>query len=111
LLVNLASGPQIAVTKTATHMAVIDSDAHISGIRGTDDHRDGSRTAGDGPCDMVDIVYTPFLKTILGQASPGVIRVSPGRGSVDRSPRIVRSMGPSGHMRADGRAALSTSRA
>ena len=32
LLLNLASGPQIAVTITATHMAVIASDARISGI-------------------------------------------------------------------------------
>ena len=30
LLLNLASGPQIAVMKTATHMAAIATDAHIS---------------------------------------------------------------------------------
>jgi hypothetical protein len=31
LLLKCASGAQIAVTKTATHIAVIASDAHISG--------------------------------------------------------------------------------
>jgi hypothetical protein len=39
LLLNFASGPQIAVMKTATHIAVIASDAHISGMSHRDDHR------------------------------------------------------------------------
>jgi hypothetical protein len=39
VLLNLASGPQIAVMDTATHMAVIASDAHSSGISRSDAHR------------------------------------------------------------------------
>jgi len=39
LLLNLASGPQIAVMKTATHMAVIARDAHISRTIGSEGHR------------------------------------------------------------------------
>jgi hypothetical protein len=64
LLLNLASGPQIAVMKTATHMAVIASDAHISGMSRSD-HRGRSWATGEGLCDMVDIVYTPFRSPIL----------------------------------------------
>ena len=55
LLLNLASGPQIAVMKTATHMAVIASDAHISGMSRNDHHRGRSCTTREGSCDMVDI--------------------------------------------------------
>ncbi|HEX6763577.1 MAG TPA: hypothetical protein VF094_12335 [Gaiellaceae bacterium] len=40
LPLNCALGPQIAVTNTAIHMDVMASDAHISGIRRRDDHRD-----------------------------------------------------------------------
>ena len=64
LLLNLASGPQIAVTKTATHMAVIASDAHISGMSRSD-HRGRSWTTGEGSCDMVDIFLHPLSKPIL----------------------------------------------
>jgi hypothetical protein len=62
---NLASGPQIAVVNTATHMAVIASEAHISRTSRSDDHRGRSCTAREGSCDIVDIFYTPFRSPIL----------------------------------------------
>jgi hypothetical protein len=52
LLPNLVSGPQIAVMKTATYRAAIASDAHISGMSGSD-HRDRSCATREGSCDIV----------------------------------------------------------
>ena len=81
-LLNLASGPQIAVMGTAIHMAVIASDAHISGMSRSDDHRGRSCTTREGSCDMVDIFYTPF-KARFSRRRPEVIRVGPDRDFVD----------------------------
>jgi hypothetical protein len=64
-LLKFASGPQIAVMNTATHMAVIASDAHISGMSGSDDHRGRSLATREGSCDMVDIFYTLLLKSLV----------------------------------------------
>src|SRR3974377_2153867 len=80
-LLNLASGPQIAVTKTATHMAVIASDAHISGISRSD-HRGRSVTARDGSRDIVDISYTPLHCRSSARGAFEAIRVAPDRDSV-----------------------------
>jgi hypothetical protein len=59
LLLNLASGPQIAVRKTAIHIAVIASDAHISETRRRN-HRGRSWAIWEGSCDRVDILQTSF---------------------------------------------------
>ena len=82
LLLNLASGPQIAVMKTATHMAVIASDAHISGMSRSDHHRGRSCTTREGSCDIVDIFDPPFARLILTQRGLGVMSVGPDVDSV-----------------------------
>jgi hypothetical protein len=64
-LLNLASGPHIAVMKTATHIAVIASDAHISGMARSDHHRGRSRTTRAGSCGIIDIFFAPFPSPIL----------------------------------------------
>src|SRR6516165_1778223 len=58
LLVNRASGPQIALKTTATHMAVIAMEAHISQMRRWSIHLRPSIAVGG--CDMVDISTPPF---------------------------------------------------
>ena len=72
LLLNLASGPQIAVMNTATHMAVIASDAHISGTS-RNDHR--SRSAG-GSCEIVDISHL-LSGTSVAPGRSRSVRASP----------------------------------
>jgi hypothetical protein len=62
-------------------MAVIASDAHISGMRRSD-HRGRSGTTREGSCDIVDISYTSLRGAILAQRRLGVIRVGPDRDSV-----------------------------
>ena len=64
VLLNLASGPQIAVTKTAIHIAVIASDAHISGTSRSD-RRSRSWRTSEGSCVIVDISYTSLPKPTL----------------------------------------------
>jgi hypothetical protein len=82
VLLNLASGPQIAVTNTATHMAVIASDPHTSGMSRSD-HRGRSWTTPEGSCDIVDISFTPFRNPILTQKRLAAIRAAPDRNSVE----------------------------
>ena len=67
---NCASGPQIAVTKTATHMAAMASDAHISGTARSTDQLGRSRATGGDPCDIVDMFHTPFQDPFSRQAPP-----------------------------------------
>jgi hypothetical protein len=70
LLLNCASGPQIAVMKTATHMDVIASDVHASGMSCRNHQRVRSPTGREGPCEIVDKVSTSF------HAQPSPVQVS-----------------------------------
>jgi len=87
LLLNLASGPQIAVMKTATHMAVIASDAHISGMSRSDRQRGRSPTLCEGSCDRVDIVFASFF-SIFTCGRFGVIGVRPDPDSETERARV-----------------------
>jgi hypothetical protein len=88
-LLNVAFGPQIAVTNTATHIAVIASDAHISGTRRSDDHRSRSCTTGEGSCDMVDISNNLLSGPILAWGCLGVTRVAPDRDYQETACRVL----------------------
>jgi hypothetical protein len=62
-LVETKSGPQIALTETATHIAVIASDAHISLMRKSAAHVPSWMDAAGG-CEMLD------MSRLLSQEKP-----------------------------------------
>src|SRR5207247_732449 len=73
---------QIAVTKTATHIAAMASDAHISGTTRSSDQLGRSRATGGDPCDIVDMFHAPSQGPFSRQASPA----SSGKILTRRSP-------------------------
>jgi hypothetical protein len=66
LLVVTRSGPQTAVTATATHIAVIAREAHTS--RTISEAQPRSGTAPEGECECV-LISTSFRESVVAQTA------------------------------------------
>ena len=65
-LTETKSGPHTAQIATTTHIAVIASDAHISGTSTSPAHRRFSGAIPEEGCDAVDISHLLFSRSVSG---------------------------------------------